>query len=245
MIEKKFKIVFTPDVVDIGVVEACGFQPRDSSLSESSDENFPFFKIQNSNLALSATSEILLAGMHCGKSLKSESLPLRYAGFSHCFRPEAGHYGKESRGLFRLHQFSKVEMFSFCTSNTSSSILQEFLSIQKEIISELGLYARTVNISTSELGNSAAQKYDIEIWYPMKQDWGEVSSASNCTNYQTTRLAITSQDEPVHTVNATAIATSRIIQGIIESFYHMDEKEIPIPSILFPYTFGLKKISRN
>lgn len=140
--------------------------------------------LENLNECLIATSEITIAGMHMGELLKKESLPARYVSYSHCFRKEAGR-GESSKGLYRLHQFSKVEMFGVSVGEyeKSEELLNEFVAIQEEIVEELGLHYRLLDMATEELGAAAYRKYDIEAWMPARKDFGEICSASNCTSY--------------------------------------------------------------
>ena len=243
LIQKKFQLIFPPDVADIAMVTACGYNPRESGAETL------LYQLERSELVLAATSEILLAGFHAGSRLPIDKLPIRYAAMSHCFRPEVGHYGKSSRGLYRIHQFTKVEMFAYSTAVQSEDILNEFVGIQKEIVSELGLHGRVVEIGTWELGNSAYRKIDIEVEMPMRGEWGEVSSASNCTNYQTNRLCIGCFDkegkrQELHTLNATALAVPRIIQALIENYYCKESDSIKIPTVLLPFSFGISEIKR-
>ena len=171
-----------------------------------------------------------------------ETLPLKYVGFSHCFRAEAGASGLLNKGLYRMHQFSKVEMFGFCNKYNSDEILDEIVDIQVELISKLGLHGRVLNMPTEELGAAAYRKFDVEVYMPGREEYGEVCSASNCTDYQSRRLGIRSgKDGFLHTVNGTAIAVPRIILSILET-HQTDDGEVIIPKVLRPY-FGKDKIS--
>ena len=216
LLRRGFELVLPPDVADIQLVAACGFQPK--------DREGEVYRLADSTLALAATSEILLAGLYAGRKIPKHQLPKRFVALSHCFRPEVGHYGSSARGLFRVHQFTKVEMFSYCLPQDSESIFEEFVALQQEIIQELELYGRLVAISAKELGNSAYRKRDVEVWFPMRRQWGEVTSASDCTTYQTSRLGIYSIDSSngkkldLHTVNATALAVPRVIQALVENW---------------------------
>lgn len=241
LLEHGFSLVMPPDVVDSALIRACGYLPKGT-------DNDQTYFISNSSLALSATAEIQLAGMLASRTLPQESLPLRYAAMSHAFRAEIGNYGRESKGLYRLHQFTKLEMFSFCSESQSGPQLEEFVAIQKEIASSLGLSCRLLLMDAGEVGNSAIKKYDIEAWLPMRGSWGEISSASNCSDFQSTRLCTFGKDKhhqkhKIHTVNATAVAVPRLLQAIIENFY--DSNCIHIPAALHPFTFGVKKILPN
>lgn len=241
LLPKGFRLVYPPDVADTELVSSCGYYPKESGT------DLVLYRLEKCSLALAATSEILLAGLHAQSVIPQQSLPIRYLAVSHCFRPEVGHYGKNSRGLYRLHQFTKVEMFSFTLPADSDAMLEQFVEIQREIIEELGLRGRKVEMGAYELGNSAYRKIDIEVEMPMRGEWGEVTSASNCTDYQTSRLCIFGKDENnqrilLHTVNGTAIAVPRIIQALIESNYSVESGKMRIPSVLWPFTFGMTEI---
>lgn len=167
--------------------------------------------------------------MFANEILKKEDLPAKYVAYSHCFRKEAGK-GQHSVGLYRLHQFSKVEMFGFTLGDVhgSENLLSDFLSIQEDILTQLGLHYRVLDMATEELGAAAFRKFDIEAWMPSKQDYGEVTSASNCTSYQSKRLNISYFDQGtdrklVHTINATALAVPRIILAILENYWNEDK----------------------
>lgn len=227
--EKGFSPVMTPDLAKIDLARGCGFQPRDPSEQ--------LYTVDNSNLCLIGTSEIALAGLLSDSTVNISDLPQKFAGFSHCFRMEAGR-GALSKGLYRLHQFSKVEMFAFCKKEDSESIHQEMLDIQISLIEELGLAYRVLDMPTKELGSSAYRKYDIEVWMPSKQEWGEVTSTSNCTDYQSIRLNAFYQSGPqklhLHTVNGTACAIPRILLSLLE-YNQQPDKTVRIPSCLHPY----------
>lgn len=179
--------------------------------------------------------------MYANELLRRELLPTKFVAFSHCFRKEAGK-GEGSKGLYRLHQFSKVEMFGITKGDVKESelMLKEFIDIQKEVIEELGFPYRVLNMATEELGAAAFRKFDVEVWMPARQVWGEVSSASNCTSYQSRRLNISYLDEHnekrlVHTVNGTALAVPRIILSILETYYDSERQIVRIPECLHPF----------
>ncbi|KAN0023073.1 hypothetical protein ACTFIU_009156 [Dictyostelium citrinum] len=177
-----FQSVITPDLIHPNLAEACGFHARSDA-----DQ---LFWIKDRDLCLSATSEIPLAGMYSNEEpLQSNELPIKMVGYSHCFRPEAGR-GLQNKGIYRVHQFSKVEMFIISKPNQSNEILDQLLNIQIELFSELGLHFRVLDMPSEDLGAPAYRKYDIEVWIPSKQEYGEISSASNCTDYQSKRLNI-------------------------------------------------------
>ena len=179
--------------------------------------------------------------MFSGEILKKEALPAKYVAFSHCFRKEAGR-GESSKGLYRLHQFSKVEMFGFTEGNTvhSDEMLEEMVFIQEEIFSLLGLHYKVLDMATEELGAAAYRKYDIEAWFNGRNSFGEVSSSSNCTSYQSKRLNISYFDagnerKLVHTVNGTAMAVPRIIMAILENYWNESKGIVEMPEVLKPY----------
>ena len=206
-------------------------------------------EVEENQLALIATSEITCAGLLAGETLQKKDLPKKYVCLSHCFRKEAGH-GQHSKGLYRLHQFTKVEMFAFteCSSELSERAHKEMLSIQEELYTSLGLHFKVLDMPTEELGNAAYRKYDIEAYLPSKEGFGEISSTSNCTDYQSMRLNLQYFDKNfekklVHTVNGTAVAIPRLLIAIIENFQDKDGK-IRIPDVLRPYTFGMDYIGK-
>ena len=192
-------------------------------------------KIDSDDLYLVGTAEVPLAGMHLDEILEPDGLPIRYAGFSTCFRREAGTYGKDSRGIFRVHQFDKVEMFSFVRPEESWDEHERLLAIEESLIRELGLPYRVVSVVTAELGDSAAKKYDIEAWFPGQGDYREITSCSNTTDYQARRLGIRYRadggTEIVHTLNGTAVAIGRTIAAILENFQQEDGSVI-VPEVL-------------
>jgi seryl-tRNA synthetase len=199
--------------------------------------------LENSDLSLIGTSEIALGGYHAGEILDEESLPIKYAGFSHCYRTEAGAYGRESYGLYRVHQFSKVEMFVYAAPEQSDALLESMQRTSEDIFKALGIPFRVVEICTGDFGNPHYRKYDIEAWMWGKNGgkggWGEVTSASNCTDYQARRLQVRMRRkdgsvELVHTLNNTTLATSRAMIAILEN-YQNEDGSVTIPEILVPY----------
>ncbi|HWQ99325.1 MAG TPA: serine--tRNA ligase [Candidatus Methylomirabilis sp.] len=233
----------TPDLAKDEVVIGTGFQPRGSESQ--------IYSIENSDLSLVGTAEITTAGYHMNEALDEERLPLRYASLSHCFRTEAGAYGRESYGLYRVHQFTKVEMFVFASPEQSEALLAELVRIEEDIWMKLDIPVRTVDICTGDLGGPAYRKFDLEAWMPgkaageKKGDWGEVTSASNCTDFQARRLGIKVKRhdgsfELLHTLNGTAVATSRALIAIMENGQQPDGS-IKIPQALVPYC-GFGKI---
>ena len=236
--EKGFTPVITPDLAKIELARSCGFQPRDPSEQ--------LYTVENSNLCLVGTSEIALAGLLSESLSPVSELPQKFGGFSHCFRVEAGK-GAVSKGLYRLHQFSKVEMFAFCRKEESESIHQEMLEIQISIVEELGLAYRVLDMPTKDLGASAYRKYDVEVWMPGKKEWGEVTSTSNCTDYQAVRLnsfyQSGAQKTHLHTVNGTACAVPRILLSLLE-YNQQQDNTILVPKCLHPY-LSFQKIPSN
>ncbi len=196
---------------------------------------------------LIATSEISCAGIYANEIISKKELPKKYVCLSHCFRKEAGH-GQHSKGLYRLHQFTKVEMFAFTEGSFehSEAVHKEMLEIQEELYTMLGLHFRVLDMPTEELGAAAYRKFDIEAYLPSKGGFGEISSTSNCIDYQSLRLNCLYYDKNLekkhmHTVNGTALAVPRILISILENFQTGDGKVL-IPETLHPFTFGMKVI---
>ncbi len=228
----------TPDLARPDILDSIGFNPR--------GEESQVYNIEGHDLCLIGTAEITLGGMLAGKTLRNAELPIRMGGFSHCFRTEAGAHGRESRGLYRVHQFSKVEMFAFSTPEQSEGVHEEMLAIEKEIYSGLNIPFRVVDIATGDLGAPAWRKYDIEAWMPSRETYGEVTSTSNCTDYQARRLNVRYRDDEnrsifVHTLNGTAVAVPRAIIAILEN-NQKEDGSITIPEALRPFMGGLEKI---
>ncbi|RDB29301.1 Serine--tRNA ligase, chloroplastic/mitochondrial [Hypsizygus marmoreus] len=257
-----FTPVVTPDVVRSDIASRCGFQPRDDSdppMAQMYHINTP---PASPELVLSGTSEIPLAGMFANKVFPSTTLPLKVVGVGHAFRAEAGARGADTRGLYRVHQFTKVELFAVTTAEGSESMVKDILNVQKTIIGSLGFPFRVLNMPTEELGASAYQKYDIEGWMPGRGNWGELSSLSNCTDYQARRLHIryrlqhpnTSSGEEAtpattstalpfaHTLNGTAAAIPRLIVALLENGAIYNEQGeltgIHLPAVLKPFWIG-------
>jgi len=196
------------------------------------------YEIAGDDLFLIGTSEVALAGLHRGERLERESLPVRYAGFSSCFRREAGTYGKDTRGIFRVHQFDKVEMFSFCDPDSSWEELEMLRSIQEEIVGGLGLPYRVINIASGDLGAAAAKKYDLEVWLPSEGTYREVTSCSNYTDYSARRMGSRYRGDDdsglLHTLNGTACAISRTLVFLMEN-NQRDDGSIAVPEVLQRY----------
>ncbi len=197
------------------------------------------YAVPEDDLFLVGTSEVALAAMHTDEILAGDDLPMRYAGFSSCFRREAGTYGKDTRGMFRVHQFDKVEMFSFCHPDKSWEEHEYLLSVEERVIRALGLPYRVTDVASGDLGASAARKYDIESWFPGQDAYRELTSCSNTTDYQARRLKIRFRSENgnrfVHTLNGTVVTNSRTIPMIMET-YQQPDGSIEIPEVLRPYT---------
>ncbi len=202
------------------------------------DTEQQIYSLPEDELFLIGTSEVALASLHDGEIIDSERLPLRYAGFSPCFRREAGAAGKDTRGIFRVHQFDKVEMFSFVAPEDSLEEHERILAIEEEILSELGLAYRVMNIAVSDLGSSAAKKYDCEAWLPSQGRYRELTSCSNTTDFQARRLDIRMRREKrtqtPHTLNGTAVAAGRTIVALLENGQRVDGS-VELPACLVPY----------
>ena len=233
---------FTPTVPPVLVREEAlfgtGFFPDDAE---------QVYEIPKDDLYLVGTSEVPLAALHSNEILDFESLPLRYAGFSTCFRREAGTYGKDTTGIFRVHQFDKVEMFSFCNPEKSKEEHEYLLSVEEEILQELEIPYRVVDVCTGDLGASASKKFDIEAWMPSQQNYREVTSCSNTTDFQARRLNIRTKIDgnttTMHTLNGTALAVGRILIALIENNQLADgtvEFSDSLSEIL-----GVKKLSKK
>ncbi len=224
-----FEPVVPPVLVRERALYGTGFLP---------DTEQQIYRLADDELFLVGTSEVALASLHDDEIVAVERLPLRYAGFSPCFRREAGAAGKDTRGIFRVHQFEKVEMFSFVEPDASTEEHERILAIEEEILSELDLPYRVVNISVTDLGNSAAKKYDCEVWLPSQERYRELTSCSNTTDYQARRLNIRVRREkkiaPLHTLNGTAVAVGRTIIALLENGQREDGT-VALPDILAAY----------
>ena len=205
------------------------------------------YKIEDEDLYLIATSEHPIAAMFMNEVLNAEDLPLKFAGVSACFRREAGAHGKDTRGIFRTHQFNKVEQFIFCLPEHSWEMHEELLRNAEELVQKLGLPYRVVNVCTGDIGSFAAKKYDIEVWMPAQNRYREIISCSNCTDYQARKLNIRYREKEgappkgvVHTLNSTALATGRTVVAILEN-YQQEDGSVVIPEVLRPY-IGVERI---
>lgn len=217
------------------------------AVTDLSDFESVMYKIEGEDLYLIATSEHPIAAMHLDEILETKKLPLKYCGMSPCFRKEAGAHGKDTRGIFRVHEFHKVEQFVFCKPEDSEKLHEELLKNAEEVFKELELPYRVVEICTGEIGTVASRKYDIEVWMPAQNTYREVVSCSNCTSYQSIGLNTRyrkkdGETEYVHTLNSTAIATPRAIVAIMENFQQKNGT-IKLPKAIHPYMHGIKEIS--
>jgi seryl-tRNA synthetase len=229
-------------VARVDVLEGIGFIPRGPETQ--------IYSLENTDLCLVATAEITLGGMNRDKILDEAQLPQKYVGLSHCFRTEAGAPGRDTRGLYRVHQFTKVEMFAFCVPEQSEAIHKELLRIEEAIFQGLGLPYQVIDTSTGDLGGPAYRKYDLEAWMPGRGqggEYGEETSTSNCTDYQAHRLGIRYRPQGqkgtrfVHTLNGTAVACSRAILAILENGQQADGSVV-VPEVLRPWMLGKERI---
>jgi seryl-tRNA synthetase len=226
---KGFEPVIPPVLVRERALYGTGFLP---------DTEQQIYSLPEDELFLLGTSEVALASLHAEEILQDERLPLRYAGFSPCFRREAGAAGKDTRGIFRVHQFDKVEMFSFVSPEESAGEHERILAIEEEILQELNLPYRVVNIAVTDLGSSAAKKYDCEAWLPSQARYRELTSCSNTTDYQARRLNVRvrkdKQTQTPHTLNGTAVAVGRTLVALLENGQQADAS-VELPERLVPY----------
>jgi seryl-tRNA synthetase len=227
--------IVTPDLARNSILEGIGFTPR--------GEETQIYSIEDTDLSLIGTAEITLGGMHADEILDEARLPLNYVGLSHCFRTEAGAAGRASRGLYRVHQFTKVEMFAFSTPESSGAIHAQILALEEEIFTELGIPYRVLDICSGDLGGPAYRKFDLEAWMPGRGEageYGEVTSTSDCTDYQARRLNIRYKPAGqkgtrfVHTLNGTAVALSRAVIVVLENYQRADGL-VDVPEVLRPY----------
>lgn len=235
--KKGFTPVITPNVAKERNIVGCGFQAR-------SDKERQIYSLENEDLDLIATAEITLVGMHTDETFEEKDLPKKYVGYSSCYRKEIGSYGKDVRGILRVHEFKKVEMVVFCKPEDSDKIHEELLAIEEEIYQELGIPYQVVKMVTGDLGNAASRKYDLEAWMPSQNKYREITSTSNTTDFQARRLNIKfkreGKNEFVHTLNGTITTTSRTIIAILENFQQKDGS-VAIPKVLQKW-MGKEKI---
>jgi len=235
---KGFRPVIVPVLVRDEAMYGTGFFPTDMQ---------QVYRLEDDGLNLVGTSEVPLAALHMDEIVDEAELPLRYVGYSSCFRREAGAAGKDTRGIFRVHQFDKVEMFSFCAPDKSGEEHDFMRSIEEEILQALELPYRAVNIAAGDLGAPAAKKYDLEAWIPTEGRYREVTSCSNCTDYQARRLKVRAKGETggpslLHTLNGTVVAVGRTIIAIMEN-YQAADGSIEVPAVLRPFMpAGLERL---
>jgi seryl-tRNA synthetase len=237
LMERGYEPTLTPDLARDEMLVGTGFMPRGPETQ--------IYSVEDSDLSLIATAEIPLAGSLADEIVAEDELPIRLAGLSHCFRTEAGSHGRASRGLYRVHQFTKVEMFAFTMPEQSESMHAEMLEIEERIFQGLGLPYRVVDICTGELGGAAYRKFDLEAWMPSRNDYGEVTSTSNTTDFQARRLRIRHRREGgrpqlLHTLNGTALAISRALIALLE-IHQQEEGSVALPKVLIPYV-GKEKL---
>jgi seryl-tRNA synthetase len=232
LIAAGFTPIITPDLARNSVLEGIGFTPRGVETQ--------VYSVEDSDLSLVGTAEITLGGMHADEILDESALPVRYVGLSHCFRTEAGAAGRASRGLYRVHQFTKVEMFAFSTPETSGEIHAQMLALEEDIFESLGIPYRVLDICSGDLGGPAYRKFDLEAWMPGRGEhgeYGEVTSTSDCTDYQSRRLNIRYRPSGqkgtrfVHTLNGTAVAISRALIAVLENYQRADGR-VDLPEAL-------------
>ncbi len=228
---KGFKVFTTPDMTKSRYYLGTGYSPRGDEAQT--------YEIAGEDLGLIATAEVTMAGYLADEVLDEKDLPLKFAAVSHCFRKEAGAYGQYSKGLYRVHQFTKLEMFAYTTPEQSQKVHQELLGYEEEIVKQLGLPYRRLQMCTGDLGAMAARKYDLEAWMPGRGDYGEVTSCSNCTDYQARNLNIRYKDKDgkinfVHMLNGTAVVSTRMPLAILENF-QQEDGSVKVPDVLVPY----------
>lgn len=232
LVDEGFTLTSTPDLARNEILEGIGFLPRGPETQ--------IYSVEGTDLSLVATAEITLGGMLAGQIVDAESLPLRLCGISHCFRTEAGAHGRATRGLFRVHQFTKVEMFAFTLPDQSDRMLDELCRIECRIFDGLGVPYRVIDTPSGDLGGPAYRKFDLEAWMPGRGDFGEITSTSNCTDYQARRLGIRFRVKGekgtrfVHTLNGTAVAVARTLVAILENYQQVDGSVV-VPQALRPW----------
>ncbi len=237
--KKNFTYLTVPTLVNSRIATGTGFAPR---TSEQSDEYY----IEGEDLSLIATAEIPITGYHADEIIDEDRLPLLYAGYSASFRKEAGTYGKHNRGLFRVHQFNKLELYAFCLPENSRDIHEMILGIEEEIWQALGIPYHVINIAAGDLGAPASKKYDLEYWSPVDGMYRELTSASNCTDFQARNLNIRVRRkdgtvEILHTLNGTAVSLARSLVAILEHYQNPDGS-LRVPTVLQPYMSGRQVI---
>ena len=250
-----FKLGDPPSLAYAHMAAACGFRPRDQNEEQQIYSIAQHERdVGKPELVNAATAEIPFAAGNAGRVFREDELPQRIAGASRCFRAEAGGRGTDTKGLYRVHEFTKVEMFTWSLSADAAASFQKMLDIQTEILTDLGLHCQVLEMPSFDLGASAYRKIDIEAWFPSRKDrnggWGEVTSLSNCTDYQTRRMMtrVKRRDggmEFPHTLNGTALAVPRVLMGILEMGWDEREDCITIPEVLRVYMGGLEVIRKR
>ena len=240
LVEKGFIPYITPDLARDSILDGIGFNPRGNETN--------VYSVKDTDLCLIGTAEITLGGLYADSIIAENELPIKMAGFSHCFRTEAGAAGKTQKGLYRVHQFSKVEMFAITKQEYAENMHNEFLKIEEEIYKKLEIPYRILDIASGDLGAQAYKKYDLEAWMPGRQEFGEITSTSNCTDYQSRRLNIRYKDKYginkiAYMLNGTAIAVPRVIIAILEN-YQNEDGSVSIPKSLIPY-IGIETINKK
>ena len=238
LVQKGFTFMTVPHMVNSRTLTGTGFAPR---TSEQSDE----YAIEGDDLSLIATAEVPLTGYHADEIIDEANLPLLYAGLSPCYRKEAGAYGKHTRGLFRVHQFNKLEMYAYTLPENSNAMHEQLLAIEEELWQVLGVPYHVINIASGDLGAPAAKKYDIEYWSPVDGAYRELTSCSNCTDYQARNLNIRVRRkdgtiEMLHSLNGTAVSLARSLVAIIE--HYQTDGKLRVPAALQPYMGGKQEI---
>jgi seryl-tRNA synthetase len=234
LMKEGFSPTITPDLARNEILQGTGYIPRGPETQ--------IYSIADSDLSLVATAEITLGGLLSGEIIETDKLPIKLCGISHCYRTEAGAHGRMSRGLYRVHQFTKIEMFAFTLPEQSDAMLDYFCELEGRIFDDLGIAYRVVDTATGDLGGPAYRKFDLEAWMPGRGDageYGEVTSTSNCTDYQSRRLGIRYRTGEkgtalVHTLNGTAIAISRALIAILENYQQADGSVV-VPDVLVPW----------
>jgi seryl-tRNA synthetase len=241
MVEKGFTLYQPPYMLRRRGVE---------SATDLGDFEDVIYKVEEEDLYLIPTSEFALLALHLDEILETKKLPLRYSGISPCFRKEAGTHGRDTKGIFRVHQFEKVEQFVFSRPESSWEEHERLIANAEELYQKLGIPHRVVNVCTGDIGSIAAKKYDLEAWLPGQGKYREMVSCSNCTDYQARRANIRFRPEPgkptepVHTLNSTLVATERALVAIMEN-YQLEDGTIKVPEVLVPYMNGIEVIERK
>jgi seryl-tRNA synthetase len=235
-VKNGFTPVIPPSLVKPQAMEGTGF------LGQAAEN---VYHLADDDLYLVGTAEVPLAAMHMDEILESKNLPMRYAGYSPCFRREAGSHGKDTKGIFRVHWFDKVEMFSYCAVEEADAEHQRLLSFEREFLDALELPYRVIDVATGDLGSSASRKFDCEAWFPSQERYRELTSTSNCTTFQSRRLRIRTKGadgtSPVASLNGTLVAITRTIAAILENHQQQDGS-VRVPTALQPFLMGMTEL---